>query len=74
MEDDSLNVRVLCDFTFAVFAVFAFARVFNYCSFLFHLFVFVLCPFLATMSVAGYFLARFLLFAFPAFFSPNVST
>ena len=53
-----------------VSSVFALARAFVSCYlFLFYLFAFVLFPFLATVSFAGYFLARFLLFDFPAFFS-----
>ena len=40
--------------------------------FIYFIFFSLLCPFLATMSFAGYFLIRFLLSAFPCFFSPDV--
>ena len=54
-EDGFLAVSVLCGCLLFVSSVFA-------------LFVSLLCPSLATMSFAGYFLVRFLLYAFPAFF------
>ena len=56
---------------------FSFFFFFNFCLcfcflFIFGYFIiyllFLLCPLLATMSFAGYFLVRFLLSAFPAFF------
>ena len=37
-------------------------------GFIFFFFFFLLCPFLATIFFAGYFLVRFLLSVFPAFF------
>ena len=56
-----------------VFCLFLMFLFFFVCIFVFCLFVFLICvslfPFLATMSFAGYFSARFLLSAFPSFFS-----
>ena len=52
--------------------VFCLFVLFVVCSLLFFICLSRLCPFLATMSFDGYFLVRFFLSAFPAFFSPTV--
>ena len=54
---------------FRLFLLFVLLLVFVFLLVDIHLYILpLMCPFLATMSFAGNFLVRFLLFAFPAFF------
>ena len=58
--------------SFGCFFCFRFCLCFGFLRIYFHYFVCLLCPFLATMSFAGYFPVCMLLSVFPAFFSKIV--
>ena len=61
-------LRSVCVVAFRLFILFVLLFVFVFLVGI-HLYILpLMCPFLATMSFAGNFLVRFLLFAFPAFF------
>ena len=60
--------------SFGCFFCFRFCLCFSFLWIYFHYFVCLLCPFLATMSLAGYFPVCILLSAFPAFFLQTCQT
>ena len=60
--------------SFCRFLCFRFCLCFSFLCIYFHYFVCLLCPFLATMSFAGYFPVCILLSAFPAFLLQTCQT
>ena len=73
-EDVFLALRVLGGNLLVVFFCFRIYLCFSFLCIYLHYFVCLLCPFLATMSFAGYFPVCILLSAFPAFFLQTCPT